>query len=250
MRHTAGNPERPALHLAGFQRRLIVSISSIGTNSYYTGQLSAMQNRRDPSEIFNKTDEDSSGSLDSTEFASLISQLGEVSAQELDAEEMFTTYDADGNGVLSETETTSALEANRPQGPPPMSGMSGPPPDLSQMISDADDDESDSIDATEAQNLVDIINQATDNDLEVEELIATYDEDEDGLLSENETLAALEANRPEGPPPAGGAPGTSSAMSAGIENYLKIATLAEDPSSALSGDSRQTSQAGIINSQA
>jgi Ca2+-binding EF-hand superfamily protein len=236
------NLDQPGPRPAGFQRRFIVSISSIGANSYYTGQLSAMENRRDPAEIFNKTDGDGSGSLDSTEFESLISKLSEATGQELDAEEMFTTYDADGNGVLSETETASALEANRPQGPPsppppPMAGMTGPPPDLSQIASDADEDGS--IDAAEAQNLIDIINKATGNDLDVEELIATYDEDEDGVLSEDETLAALEANRPEGPPPPGGLADTSPAMVAGIENYLKIAALAEDSSSALTDNNSQ-----------
>ena len=103
-----------------------MTISSIGSGGYYTGQMSAMWgrtgsagNRPDPSEMFDKVDKDGSGGLDQTEFLTLANKISEVKGEEVDTEELFATYDEDGDGVLSEEETQAAMEANRPEGPPP-----------------------------------------------------------------------------------------------------------------------------------
>ena len=202
-----------------------MSISGIGTSSYYTGQMSAMLSRSnsagmsgkmtqggamgvppDPSEMFDTVDIDGSGGVDQSEFQTLADKISEATGEEVDVEELFSTYDADGDGTLSEEETQTAMEANRPEGPPPggmggMGGMQGgPPPDSSQIFSDADEDEDGSLDATEAETLAEMISQATDEEVDVKDLFTAYDEDDDGVLSQEETEAALEANRPEGPP--------------------------------------------------
>lgn len=231
-----------------------MTVGSIGSSNYYMSQMYAMGGRSSPAgmsgqmapnatmgngpdrvEIFSKTDTDGSGGLDQTEFQALADKISEATGQEVDVEELFATYDEDGDGVLSQEETDAAMEANRPQGPPPggmmggMGGMQGgAPPDLSQMVSDADEDEDGSLDETEFQTLTDIISEATGEDVDVEELFATYDEDGDGVLSEEEATAAMEANRPQGPPPGGlqsETQGSRSTISAGIERYMQAAAL-------------------------
>lgn len=223
-----------------------MSISSIGSSSYYQTQMSTIGNRSSPQEMFNKIDQDGSGDLDQTEFSVLAEKISEATGQEVDVEELFATYDADGDGVLNQEETDTAMEANRPQGPPPemMAGMQGPPPDFSVLFNDADSDESGSLDSSEVESVAEMISQATGTDIGVEELIASFDEDEDGLLNEDETMAALEANRPQGPPPPppkeqiAASEESDSATTFAIENYLKVAAMGmgqSDLSALLSG---------------
>lgn len=209
-----------------------MNISSVGSSMYQMGQMSGMGRRPDPSEKFAEVDTDGSGGLDQTEFQTLADKISEATGEEVDIEELFATYDEDGDGALSESQTHAAMEANRPQGPPsppPGGMMGGAPPDLSQLISDADEDEDGTLDETEVQTLADFINQATSEEIDAAELLAAHDEDEDGVLSEVEAQAALEANRPEGPPllnqPSAQAGGVSQTVMAGIENYMKMAAL-------------------------
>lgn len=217
-----------------------MSISGIGSSSLYQSQISAMRRCPNPEEMFNKLDEDGSSGLSQTEFSALADKIAEATGQEVDveelfaaydAEELFAAYDADGDGELSQTETDEAMEANRPKGPPPemMAAMQPPPPDFSLLFSDSDADESGSLDSSELEGLAEMISGATGSTIDVEELIYNFDEDGDGLLSEEETVAALEANRPEGPPPP--PPNEMASNSLGIENYLKMAALETDESS-------------------
>lgn len=218
-----------------------MSISSIGSSSYYTDAMTSMRSRPSPSEMFGKVDEDGSGGLDESEFSALAEKISAATGEDVDVVELFSTYDEDGDGVLSEEETQAVMEDYRPE-PPPAQGMPGGGMDLSQIFSDTDEDEDGSIDATEAETLADMISQATGEEIDAESLIEAYDTDGDGVLSEEETLAALEANRPEGPPPPPPEATTtdedevsalSSATSTAIETYLKMAALGaeEDPSS-------------------
>ena len=204
-----------------------MSISGIGSSSLYQSQVSAMRRGPNPEEMFNKLDEDGSSGLSQTEFATLADKIAEATGEEVDVEELFATYDADGDGELSQAETDEAMEANRPQGPPPQmaAGMQPPPPDFSLLFSDSDADESGSLDSSEVEGLAEMISGATGTTLDAEELIASFDEDGDGLLNEEETVAALEANRPEGPPP-----NEMASASFGIENYLKMAALETEDS--------------------
>lgn len=218
-----------------------MEIGSIGSNNYYMGQLSSMRGgamggksgqmgpmaagkRPDPAAVFEKTDTDGSGGLDQTEFESLASRISEATGEEVDAEALFATYDEDGDGVLSEDETQALMADHRPEGPPPggrMGGVQGgPPPDLTEIVSDADEDEDGAIDETEAQQLAELISNANDEDMDVASLFEAYDADGDGVLSEAEALTALEENRPEGSPP----PREFQGMMAQSENFQTILT--------------------------
>jgi hypothetical protein len=135
-----------------------------------------------------------------------------------------------------------------------MAGM-GSRPKPAEMFGQIDEDGSGGLDETEAQGIADMISKATGEEMAVDDLIAAYDEDGDGALDEEETLAALEANRPEGPPPGkegvAGSQNASWAQSGGIENYMMMANLGlgEDQSASLStlfGDDRALSSAGTL----
>ncbi|MBU0993891.1 MAG: EF-hand domain-containing protein [Proteobacteria bacterium] len=236
-----------------------MTISSIGSSSYYTGQLSAMRNyattvkmpsqmqqsavkkNPDPSEIFNQLDQDGSGGLDQTEFQTLADKISEKTGEDVDISALFTTYDADGDGVLNEDETQTAMEANRPKGPPPMGGNIGGigghgGPDPSQMFSNADENEDGSLDETEFQTLAEKIAEATGEEVDVTEIFSAYDADGDGVLNEEEVKAVMEANRPEAPTPShpesvmAESDGFQlSTSSFGMESYLKMAALGNEP---------------------
>ncbi len=214
-----------------------MTIGSIASSAY-SSQLYSLANRSSsatdsssskvdapkgppPQEMFSSVDEDSSGSLNQTEFASLLEKISGATGANLNADEIFSNYDEDGDGALSEDETMAALEANRPEGPPP------PPPAEEttgsleeELFSNADSDGSGTIDDSEAESLVDMINSATGQSLSVEDLISAFDEDDDGVLSEDETVAALEANRPQDPPPQE----NSFAALSGLSSYLQNST--------------------------
>ncbi len=209
-------------------------ISSMGSSSYGMGQMSGTGSRPSPKEMFSKIDADDSGGLDKTEFSDMAEKMSQMTGEDVDTDELFAEYDEDGDGELSEEETQAFMDDNRPEGPPPggMGGMQGPPPpppDDSQLFSDSDEDEDGSLDETEAEGIAQMISEATGEDMTAADLIDAYDADGDGELSEEETLAALEENRPDDPPPAmAGDKGLASSawsQTGGIENYLMTASL-------------------------
>lgn len=227
-----------------------MTISGIGSSSYSVGMLSGMRTRSasggteqaptkekpNLGELFTKLDADGSGGLDSTEVQSLTEKISEATGVSVDLSEFLATYDADSDGTLSEDETVSALEANRPQGPPPpppggMGGMRGP--DESEMVSSADTNGDGVISAEEAEALVGIVNNATGSSLEAEDFVGSYDSDGDGSLSTDEAVAAMEANRPQGPSArsegqVSGAEGLDSILAAAIEQYMNMAAMGRE----------------------
>lgn len=109
------------------------------------------------------------------------------------------------------------------------------------LFGDTDADGDGFLNGSEAQGIADMNSNATGDEMAVDDLIAAYDEDEDGTLSEEETLNALEDNRPEGPPPppeesTRGSTSGSWAQTGGLENYMMMANLGadQDRSSAIS----------------
>jgi Ca2+-binding EF-hand superfamily protein len=226
-----------------------MTISGISSNSYSTGLMASMMRSRtasgateqtttrgkpDVTELFTKLDADGSGGLDSTEVQSLTEKISEVTGVSVDLSEFLATYDSDGDGSLSEDETVAALEANHPQGPPP-GGMTGrmKGPDETDLVGAADTNGDGVISAEEAEGLVDIINNATGSSLKAEDFIGSYDENGDGSLSTDEAVAAMEANRPQGPPPssesqAAETEGLDSILASAIEKYLKMAAMGMD----------------------
>lgn len=89
-------------------------------------------------------------------------------------------------------------------GPIPQGPAVGGHPDPAAIFNKVDQDGSGGLDQTEFQTLAGKISEATGREVDVEELFATYDGNGDGVLNEEETQAAMEANRPAGPPPGGG----------------------------------------------
>ncbi len=186
-----------------------MAINSIGTSSYYAPAVSEMWNRSPvqsdasgqtvtkttpptpPPSMFSGVDIDQSGGLDQSEFETMLSQISENSDDSVDAEQLFASYDSDADGILSETEVTSFLDANKPAPPPP------PGPDLTDIYADADEDGNGTIDSEETQTLVDMINNATGQELSTDDLLTAYDEDGDGVLNQDETITALEDNQPD-----------------------------------------------------
>ncbi len=186
-----------------------MTLNSIGADSYYAPAISQMWDRSSTSaetgstamqaselpspSMFSGVDLDESGDLDQSEFETMLDQISEMTGAPLDAEELFSSYDTDQDGVPSEEETLSLMEEG-PALPPPASGG---PADLADIDNAADQDSDGSISTAEAESLVDMINHASGQDLTAEELVSAFDEDGDGTLSQDETLAALEENRPE-----------------------------------------------------
>jgi Ca2+-binding EF-hand superfamily protein len=215
-------------------------IGGVGAGNYYQMQQTTGSRNvgggspPDPSEIFDKVDINGSGGLDQEEFQTLADKISEVTGEEVDVVEIFSTYDEDGDGVLSEEETQTAMDAHRPQGPPP-GGMQGPPPppppDMSQMVSDADEDEDGYLDESEVSTITEMISNATGNEIDTEEFMAEYDSDGDGVLSKEEALAALEANRPANPPPP--PPENESEEDESLENYLSATAIESYSASSL-----------------
>jgi len=213
-------------------------VSSVGSDPYSMRQMAPVGNRQDPSEMFNNIDEDEDGSLSEEEAGTIADMISNATGEEVTAADLIDEYDEDGDGALSEEETEAALEANRPEGPPPGGMMARGDFDASQMFNDADEDEDGSLDETEAETIAEMISNATGEEVTAESLIEAYDEDGDGVLSEEETQAVLEANRPEGPPPPpemeeGSQQNISWQAAAGIENYMTMANLDMDQDQSL-----------------
>lgn len=74
-------------------------------------------------------------------------------------------------------------------------------PNLSELFAKLDADSSGGLGSDEVQNLTEMISEATGVSVDLSEFLATYDTNGDANLSEEESIVALEANRPQGPPP-------------------------------------------------
>jgi len=186
----------------------------------------------DESDMVGDVDANGDGLISAEEAEGLVDIINNATGSSLNAEDFVSTYDTDGDGSFSTDEAVAAMEANRPQGPPPppggMSGMQGP--DASDMVGGVDANGDGVISAEEAEGLVDIINNATGSSLNAEDFVSTYDTDGDGSFSTDEAVAAMEANRPQGPPSssqgqASETEGLDSVLAAAIENYLKMAAM-------------------------
>ncbi|WP_448871346.1 hypothetical protein [Desulfobulbus propionicus] len=172
----------------------------------------------DLSQLVAQLDTDSSGSLESGEIQNLADAISGATGVSVDLEEFLTTYNTDGVDGLSQEEAVTALAANPPQGPPPSGGMARP--DESDMVSSADTNEDSVISEEEAASLVDIINTANGSSLHVEDFLSEYDTDGEEGLSTDEAIAAMEANRPEGPPPE-----DKGMTAAALETYMAMSAM-------------------------
>lgn len=81
-------------------------------------------------------------------------------------------------------------------------------PDLAALVTQLDMDSSGSLESSEIADLAERISQATGVSTDLTEFMSTYDTDSNESLSADEAVAALKANAPQGPPPAGGKGGS------------------------------------------
>jgi Ca2+-binding EF-hand superfamily protein len=83
-----------------------------------SGMMGGM--RPDPQQMFNRTDKDGSGGIDSSELSTMADKIAEDTGIEIDAESLMAEYDGDGDGVLNQDEANAAMESLRDKlGPPP-----------------------------------------------------------------------------------------------------------------------------------
>ena len=85
-------------------------------------------------------------------------------------------------------------------------------PDLAALVTQLDEDSSGSLESGEITDLAEKISQATGVSTDLAEFMTTYDTDGNESLSQEEAVAALEANAPQGPPPQGPPPGGMGGM--------------------------------------
>jgi len=195
-----------------------MSIFGIGSSvsGYSIGQMMSNMQTRDPSgsekakekpdftELVAELDADDSGSLDTdAEIQSLAEAVGYDTGVSGELTELFSTYDTDESGSISEDEAVAALEANAPQGPPPP--PSGGPEGASfeeDFVSALESADEEALSEEDVQELVDFINGATGSEYTVSTFLDEYASDAETGLTAEDAVAAMEANRPEGGPPA------------------------------------------------
>lgn len=193
-----------------------MSINGVGSGSYYNSIIYSSRNRQSLetgngqqtqkgksqesqiASVINKLDEDGSGGISSSELSSLVSKVNQLTGQSLDVESLFSSFD-DGDGELSVDETKAVLESIQPQGPPAFGRMEQGGR-LEEIISAADEDSDGVLSDSELESIASMITNVTGTETSVSDLISGYDEDGDGSLNTDEALAALEANKPDGPP--------------------------------------------------
>jgi Ca2+-binding EF-hand superfamily protein len=74
-------------------------------------------------DLFGKVDSNGDGSIDTTEFSELASNISGDTGTTINADDAFSTYDANGDGSLSKDELSSFMKDNAPPPPPPPSQM-------------------------------------------------------------------------------------------------------------------------------
>ena len=154
------------------------SISGMG------GMPSAAQMAQMREKMFSKTDANSDGSIDKTEFAKGAPQ----GADSKKTDEMFAKIDSDGNGKISKDESTAfdkkmSSEMQSMMLSVQSSGSAGGPPDLSQLFGDDDDDATSSVSGSNSTQ------SKQDSKNRLDELFEKADSDKDGKLTKAEMTA-------------------------------------------------------------
>ena len=176
-------------------------VSSIGSSSASSALAQMMQNRLQ--EMFKKTDADGDGQLTLSEFKAGAPQGGAAPQGAPALDDVFASADTDGDGSLSQSE----FEAGMPKGPPPGGMISGgnnlllssdeEDEDLVSSILnallDAATESSESSATTETAAAADV---SSENSTE-EKLFNYLDQNDDGLVSEEEMKTGFEQLRNE-----------------------------------------------------
>lgn len=190
----------------------------------------------DASEMFSALDTDGDGKLSTDELSTLAQQISQNSSLAVDVESLMAEFDADEDGALNEDETMSFLESLKEQtgeaaAPPPP-----PPPaatedeeeedETSKVFSRIDTNGDGKIDAEELAAFAKKVGKISGETLNVDDLLAQYDSDQDGLLSQEEATSMIESLKPE--KPEGSANQTSVQNTNAITKYLSILTSNEE----------------------
>jgi Ca2+-binding EF-hand superfamily protein len=108
--------------------------------------------------------------------------INSISANRYAVGQMVTTRSSTGAGSAAQVTDTAQVKSE-------------------ELFATFDADGNGSLSTAEVKSLTEMISGATGVSTDLSEFLATYDSDGDQSLSEKETMAALEANRPQGPPP-------------------------------------------------
>jgi len=175
-----------------------------GSSSFISSLTSqSMRERQDPEEKFNSLDSDSNGSLDKTELSELAIELSKITSTTLDVDSAITTYDADQDGMLNSEEMDTMM--NEIMEPPQGDGdtaVTGPPPppppqDPSELFTDLDEDDSDTLNVSELESFAEQVASMTGETFDVEDALKNYDADGDGELNQDEMNTMMEARMQE-----------------------------------------------------
>lgn len=134
--------------VTGVAAQLISDMMSALLNKVQAGMDDTQQpsgDRLSSAEIFAKMDTDGDGSVTQAEFVAARPDT----VSEEDANTLFTQFDSEGTGALTEEQFKTAMEANRP---------AGPPPPLTQTAAASD---SDSDDSETTMSLTDLLDEMT-----------------------------------------------------------------------------------------
>jgi len=192
------------------------TISGMGGSLNMMTQIMTKQ-RPDKQQMFKNIDTDASGLVEQTELSSFVDQFASNMGIEINAEDALTSYDANADGGLSQEEMEAMLSAYMPA-PPDMSavgggfgggGMTGvsmpppppPPQDAEEMFSNIDTDSSGTIDESELTTFVNDLTEKTGIEIDIDEVLSTYDKDGDKALSQEELETMVAASMTPPPPP-------------------------------------------------
>jgi len=163
-------------------------MSSISNMNSMTSMIQMRQ------QMFSKIDTNGDGKHDADELSAMVANGPQGGPG---SEDILTQFDTDGDGSISECEFNAA----QPRPPGAMQGMSGMSTEdlISQMFSQADENEDGVIDEHE---LSQIVAMGPENGPGAEELLSQLDTDGDGTISEAEFAEGPWANQQvQGPPP-------------------------------------------------
>lgn len=178
-------------------------VSSVQSSSW-SGDLLSVQSGSgkhkppSPEMMFKTADTDQDGKISKEELETFAKKIEEKTGQTLDVDQMFADYDEDQDGSLSVGELDKAMKSQmKPmQGPPPGQG-----PSPEEIFKKADQDGDGKISKTELQTLTTEMEKKSGKKLDVDQLLGTYDTDNDGSLTSDEFDALMKT---EMAPPDGG----------------------------------------------
>jgi len=186
-------------------------MTTIGSmNGSLVGRMteSRMKSNNDPAEKFQTLDANGDGGLDRVELSDEAKKLSAMTGKTLDVDETISTYDADEDGLLSQEEMMTMI--GDVLGPPPeqqganagtdssaMGSMGpmmpppGPPPE--EVFAEYDEDGDGVLSQDELSVFSADLADKTGQALDVEDSLSVYDTNGDGSLSQEEMDSMMAA---------------------------------------------------------